>query len=95
MKSGDVEFIQSVLKDLDTLLVCSFRYALGRSTYIVHDVCEIIKTYSKLLSSNSLILIQREIMDAINRNQAGMRMDIEEWTVLTQEIGAYLENKHV
>jgi hypothetical protein len=31
-------------KQLDTLAFCAFRYALGRATYIVGEVCDIVES---------------------------------------------------
>lgn len=72
--------------DIDILVFCSFRYALGRSTYIVKDVVNTIKqAYDEdLLSNNTINCILREINpDAIY----GMDMDNELW----QELRSHIE----
>lgn len=83
-------------KELETLMVCAFRYALGRKTGIVSDICEIIMKNIHELSVFSMTLIQREIADAIHGDQAGMQVDIQDWRILSQFIDKFLlsEEKH-
>ena len=47
--------------DLNDLIVCAFRYALGRRTYIVHTITEIIKTNLSALESNTIEVMLRDI----------------------------------
>lgn len=61
------------------ILFYAFRYALGRSTYAVIDVVDAICKEWPRISQNTRSLMQVEIMDAINRNRAGMDMDVAEW----------------
>ena len=35
-------------KDIEVLLVCSVRYAIGRRTYIVGEVCDIVRSQKHL-----------------------------------------------
>ena len=73
-------------KDLDSLLFCSFRYALGRSTYITSVVSELIRDYKSALEDNTVRLIQKEIDSAIAHKRAGMDMDVQEWKKLSEEL---------
>lgn len=65
--------------ELETLLVCSFRYALGRRSYIVSDVAYLILVYKDVLHQNTKELITDEIRLAISSGEAGMDCDIVEW----------------
>lgn len=71
--------------DIDILVFCSFRYALGRRTYIVKDVVNAIKqAYDEdLLSDNTINCILREI----NPDKVyGMDIDNELWQELRNHI---------
>lgn len=46
--------------DFDTLVVCAFRYALGRETYIVDDVAGIIESNVSNLSNQTLDCLRRD-----------------------------------
>lgn len=65
--------------DIETMLFCSFRYALGRRTYIVSDVVELLTDYESVLQERTKILIRKEIQEAIDTDRAGMNMDVLEW----------------
>lgn len=61
------------------ILFYAFRYALGRMTYVVHDVAsEIIRNASAIPSKDRLTMI-KEITVALDKDQAGMDMDRKEW----------------
>lgn len=47
--------------DFNDLIVCAFRYALGRRTYIVHTITEIIKTNLSALDSRTIEVMLRDI----------------------------------
>lgn len=65
--------------ELRTLLVCAFRYALGRRSYAVDEVAELLERYWVALSPKEKTLIHTEIRDASMQNKAGMQMDLERW----------------
>ncbi len=73
-------------EDLNTLLFCSFRYVLGRRTYITRDVAELIVKNSLSLSKRTRELIQREIFAAIDVQGAGDWCDIESWEYVLENI---------
>lgn len=75
-------------EELQDLAYCSFRYALGRKTYITFTISNLlIKMYKqKLLSNRTRIGIIKELKDAINKNQAGMEIDKEQWLNLLKEL---------
>lgn len=60
MKDFKVEFKLDT-DDLNDLLVCAFRYALGRRTYIVHTITEIIKTNLSALESRTIEVMLQDI----------------------------------
>ena len=47
--------------DLNDLIVCAFRYALGRRTYIVHTISEIIKSNFSALDSRTIEVMLQDI----------------------------------
>ncbi|UXN34359.1 hypothetical protein N8E86_09930 [Avibacterium paragallinarum] len=49
--------------ELNDLVVYAERYALGRSTYAVNDVCSFIKNHYKKLSKNTLNILIKDIQD--------------------------------
>lgn len=60
-------------------LLCAFRYALGRRTYIVHHVAdEIIKNKNNLTDADKYIII-KEITEAEERDGLGMECDKQVW----------------
>jgi len=71
--------------DLADLLLCSFRYALGRRTYITSAMSEYLRTYWHCLPRYWQELVQREIREAIEGGCAGDACDEQSWrTVLAK-----------
>jgi len=64
---------------LNDLIFGAFRYALGRRTYYVGTVVNIILDNWGDLTSNLRFLIIKEIEAAIQDDKAGDEMDIYEW----------------
>lgn len=60
MKVLNPEFNLEV-DDINDLIVCAFRYALGRRTYIVHTITEIIKSNLSALESNTIEVMLQDI----------------------------------
>ena len=65
--------------ELSEIIFYSFRYALGRKTYVVSDVVEKISKYWNDIDEKHQRLIIKEIEDAIAMNNYGMEMDLKEW----------------
>lgn len=65
--------------DFRLMLVCAFRYALGRQSYITGCLEGWLKRYWPVLSVHDQRLIHREIVDAIARDCAGMDCDVAGW----------------
>ncbi len=73
--------------DLETLLFLSFRYALGRSTYVTGEVADLINKHQGCLGTNTKDVIKKDICNAIDKGQAGMQMDVDEWLKLVGNLG--------
>ena len=65
--------------DINTLIICSFRYALGRKTYVVQEIIDIIHRHYDDLNFSAKNLIVREIRKEIVCNNAGMTCDQRDW----------------
>lgn len=65
--------------DQDILLFCAFRYALGRRTYVVSTIIEIILENWDNIPVNRQEMFKSEIREAISKNNAGSKYDVEEW----------------
>lgn len=61
------------------ILFYAFRYAIGRRTYAVKDVVNYLFDNWYFISGNTKKLIIKEINQAIEKDEAGMDCDIEEW----------------
>ena len=67
-------------KDPDLVLMCAFRYALGRKTYVVHSIVEEMLENWDVLSNTHKKLIQKEIKDHEELyGNLGMEMDRDQW----------------
>lgn len=78
------------------LMVCAFRYALGRRTYIVSTIAELIIKYKEKLDASAIEVITRDIKRAIQTNNYGMEMDKVEWQkVLKVLIGNKINDKTI
>lgn len=58
------------------LAFCSFRYALGRSSYIVSDIQDFILSNQSIFSITDFEQMIREIDEA---SDLGMKMDVLSW----------------
>lgn len=65
--------------DMQIVITCAFRYALGRMTYVVDSVATTIEAMVTELDTNGLGLIEREIEAAIKDGTIGMDMDQQRW----------------
>lgn len=73
--------------NFELILLSATRYALGRSTYIVHVVTESIKKQTPYLTDWALCNIIKDIKEALElaeqeEDTLGMEIDHEEWTLL-------------
>jgi hypothetical protein len=75
----------------ESVLICAFRYALGRMTYVVSDVADCIEAQaisSEGLSTGARKVIVNEINEAIEEDALGMDMDAQKWIKLRDLLSA-------
>ncbi len=83
MRKNDGDMIDS---DFNSLVVCAFRYALERSTYVVQEISDLIMRHLSQLSIETKDIIAREIDMALSRRSISMNMDRDEWVKLREAI---------
>ena len=64
------------------IILYAFRYALGRMTYSVSTMVDVLDRNWAVLSKSDKELIQREIRFAISNECIGMKCDKEQWQKL-------------
>ena len=62
-------------KEVDILFFCAFRYALGRMSYIVSDVAELIELHWTKLPEKTQTLIVKELGKAIREHENNSKED--------------------
>lgn len=70
--------------DYYNLLWYAFKYALGRRTYAVRDVANIILKAWDFLPPDSQYRFKLEINHAIERNEAGSDIDVKVWQTILE-----------
>lgn len=73
------------------LVLCAFRYCLGRRTYIVSTCVDFLFDYWTELDKNTQKLITDEIREALEKGQAGDECDVERWQLLLDDIDGKYE----
>jgi len=73
--------------DLETMVVCTVRYALGRRSYVVGDAAGIVRWSWDDLRPGIRGVVLRDVDDAIGRAEGsastvGMQMDHDVWVLL-------------
>lgn len=68
------------------LILCAFRYALGRKTYITSTISELIIKYKDNIDENDKEVITRDIRRSFETNNYGMEMDKEIWEKVLSEL---------
>lgn len=82
----------------ETIIICAVRYALGRMSYIVGEVCQYVTFKRKTLSMECLEIIIRDIEEELQRyhtsgQMLGMECDEKLWTRLLELLKTEKENK--
>ena len=82
-------------RDLELMLICAMRYAIGRETYMPSVAIDYLRYIAPQLSANTLFILQRDIEEEIERYK---RIDHEmymadEWLKLKQDISSEYEKK--
>lgn len=80
--------------DLRIFIISAFRYALGRSTYVVPTIASIIYKNRESLDDNTIILIIQEIEEAEDRNGLGMECDSTTWLNLKISLEEYMKKEY-
>lgn len=75
-------FVLLSAAEFNALALSAVGYALGRKTYVVGEVTEIVGTHRPVLTPNARDLIVRDITRALDRNAAGMPADARAWAAL-------------
>ena len=79
---------------LEAIIVYAERYALGRSTYAVDDVCTFIDALIPNIETRTLQVILRDISSKISGEETfGMDMDRRKWFALEFEIRCELKRR--
>jgi len=66
----------------EDMIMYAFRYALGRNTYAVSTVTDYLIQFWHRFEPHTREQIIKEIEEAIEKNQAGMKCDIVRWKSL-------------
>ena len=75
----------------DILLFCAFRYALGRMTYVVSHVANIIQSNSEHMEDIEKEKYVKEILEYFNnQGKIGMSFDTEVWL----KLACFLDNSN-
>ena len=72
--------------NLTTLILCSFRYALGRSTYIVQEIADLIIQFKDELPFWVKARICKEISSAYLRKEFRSEYDEKTWLKLARDL---------
>ena len=75
----------------EMILICAVRYALGRMSYIVGDVCRYVALKQPDLSQNCINIIIRDIEEELERyhkcgQTLGMECDERTWVRLLERL---------
>ncbi len=74
-------------QDLRWILICSFRYSLGRKSYAPSYTCDLIKKYGDVLKAHNL----KQMIDDIEN----FRYDKLDFENVWQDLKVWMENKIV
>jgi hypothetical protein len=79
------------MKPEETILICAVRYALGRMTYVVDEVCQYVATKPPELSKNCINIIIRDIEEKMEWHHKsgymlGMECDEKTWRWLLERL---------
>lgn len=82
--------------DLEMMLLCAVRYAIGRRTYITGVVTSYLAPLCEKLSTRTLLLMKIDIEDAA-KTPGGLGMDVDEryWMRFLNDIRFELSERNV
>lgn len=73
-------------------LLCAFRYAIGRQSYVVGNVIRDLSENAELLSSNTRQMMIQEINRRWKINELGHEQDRRQWVNLLKRFEEVEEN---
>lgn len=79
--------------DLACLIICSVRYAMGRMTYVPHEVADIVKKTLPDLRDDTLVILDRDIRRELDRGNYGMDCDLKMWEGLLARIKKEMQDR--
>ena len=73
----------------EMIIICAVRYALGRMSYVVDEVCKYVASKRDKLSRNCINVITRDIKEEMQRyhdlgEKLGMECDERSWVKLLE-----------
>jgi hypothetical protein len=77
--------------DFQSLILYAMRYALGRKTFAVSDVAEMIEDHMQELNKSTMELMVRDIEKESERHNLGMEMDKKIWLDLVVKLKGRLK----
>jgi len=75
--------------ELNDLMVCAFRYALGRKTYVVATIGELLIKHKDILSETSKAQMIRDINRVTKTANYGMDIDKNIWIRVRTALEGY------
>lgn len=90
-----VEPLTNIATVEDGVLFCAFRYALGRRTYVVRDVCEAIKQNVNGIQRKLCDQMVQEISEAVNTYRVGDHIHAKRWLECRDILQRSLVDKQV
>lgn len=79
------------MKNEELIIICAIRYALGRMSYVVSEICNYVYLKKNELSENCIKVIIRDIEEELHRYHdmgelLGMECDEKDWLKLLSEL---------
>ena len=79
--------------DFSLVMICAFRYALGRMTYVMSTVPEFIEKNIEKVLTKDIELMCREITEYEEQNCLGMSCDKKNWIDFREFLEEELEER--
>lgn len=85
--------IPEVFKTTEEIILYAFRYALGRMSYSTGTMSNYLINNWHIIKPHTRKLIVMEIEEAIKRDEAGQKCDIDNWRRVLEESTASIGRK--
>ena len=76
--------VQLHRNDLETLIVCAFRYALDRATAMPSEIQRIATQNLHLLSNSTLFQVSSDLRKVVTAKSAGHQQDVTAWLAFAE-----------